>query len=363
MLFDTRPKASMDEVFGRKAEYWELVEKIENGRNFFVITGPRRIGKTTFLTAALNDLHEKYKIPHIIIDARAISTANSKNPQGQIVRELLSIKKHSKKRRLSKIADSIEGITIKGVKLKLKKDGEYTLPDILRELNDSNDVLIIAYDEAQYFRYANEDFTKILAWVYDKLPNIITIVTGSQVGVLENFLRFYDYKAPLYGRYHVKIPLTRFTPSQSFEFLERGFEEYGLSVGPKEILSAIKALDGVPGWLTHYGASRVDGKTHWDAIQDVLIEAEGYIRSEFEELDRTSPRYRAIMEIVAGITSRKNSASWTEIKNALELREGKGIDDKNLNLLLKKLVNYGFLEHVGREYIIPDPVVRRLFQT
>ena len=69
------------------------------------------------------------------------------------------------------------------------------------------------------------------------------------------------------------------------------------------------------------------------------------------------------MEIVAGITSRKDSASWTEIKNALELREGKEIDDKNLNLLLKKLVNYGFLEHAGRGYLIPDPVIRRLFQT
>ena len=68
----------------------------------------------------------------------------------------------------------------------------------------------------------------------------------------------------------------------------RGFEEYRLSANPKEILSAIKALDGVPCWLTHYGASRVDGKTHWDAIQDVLIEAEGYIRSEFEELERAS---------------------------------------------------------------------------
>nr|WP_297512636.1 hypothetical protein [Thermococcus sp.] len=59
------------------------------------------------------------------------------------------------------------------------------------------------------------------------------------------------------------------------------------------------------------------------------------------------------MEIVAGITSRKNSASWTEIKNAQELREGKEIDDKNLNLLPKKLVNYGFLEHVGRGTAFP----------
>ncbi|ACJ17330.1 Hypothetical protein TON_1840 [Thermococcus onnurineus NA1] len=134
-------------------------------------------------------------------------------------------------------------------------------------------------------------------------------------------------------------------------------------MNPKDILSAIKALDGVPGWLTHYGASRIDGKTHWDAIHDVLTEAEGYIRSEFEELDRASPRYRRIMEIVASITSRKDSASWTEIKNALELREGKEIDDKNINLLLKKLVNYGFLEHVGREYSIPDPVIKRIFQT
>jgi len=225
-------------------------------------------------------------------------------------------------------------------------------------------LLVLAFDEVQYLRFANDDFTKILAWVYDTLKNIVLILTGSQVGVLEKFLRLYDYKAPLYGRYHVRIKLNRFNPSESLEFLERGFREYGMSVPPKELLSAIRSLDGVVGWLTHYGAYRVDGYGHEEAINEVINEASGYIESEFAELDELSPRYRAVLKIVANITSTKETATWTEIKEALEVQERREVARADVQRYLRKLVDYNFLEHVGYgEYRIPDPVIRRVFQS
>ncbi|MFA4640232.1 hypothetical protein [Pyrococcus kukulkanii] len=57
MLFSVEPKTLIKDVFGRKAEFLDFLEKLENGRRLFVITGPRRIGKTSFLYASLNEIY------------------------------------------------------------------------------------------------------------------------------------------------------------------------------------------------------------------------------------------------------------------------------------------------------------------
>ncbi|WP_240922798.1 hypothetical protein [Thermococcus sp. Bubb.Bath] len=62
MLFDTQPKTSIDELFGRKAEYLSFIDAIEKEGRFFIITGSRRIGKTSFLYASLNELEKNYGI-------------------------------------------------------------------------------------------------------------------------------------------------------------------------------------------------------------------------------------------------------------------------------------------------------------
>lgn len=358
MLFSVEPKTSIKDVFGRKAEFLEFVEKLENGRRLFVITGPRRIGKTTFLYATLNELYRMRKVPYIIVDARKAASMNMYNPAKVIARDLELLSGG----RFSKMTSRIESISVRGYGIRLRsKPSELT--EALEEINERYELAVIAFDEAQYLRFSRSDFTLLLSWVYDALQNVAVMLTGSQVGLLEKFLRFGDYGAPLYGRYHVRIKLPRFNPSESLEFLERGFEEYGMDVPSKELLSAVKTLDGVPGWLTHYGAYRVDGSSHWDAIEAVLEEAKGYIEAEFKELDELSPRYRAIMEIVATITRSQPTARRKDILNALSLREGRRIDNKDMRRYLGNLVDYGFLEHTGYgEYYIPDPVVKRVFQ-
>ncbi|MFA4669404.1 ATP-binding protein [Pyrococcus kukulkanii] len=340
------------DVFGRKTEFLDFLEKLENGRRLFVITGPRRIGKTSFLYASLNEIYRMKKIPYIIVDARKVISVNAHNPAEVIAKDILKLAYG----RLSRLE------TVRGYGIRLRSKSR-ELTEILEKINEKYERAIVAFDEARYLGLAHRDFTLLLAWIYDNLQNLVIVLTGSQVGVLEKFLRFNDYKAPLYGRYQVRIKLPRFNPSEALEFLERGFAEYNMNVPTRELLSAVKTLDGVPGWLTHYGAYRVDGLSHWDAIEKVLEEAKGYIESEFKELDELSPRYRAIMEIVATITSTQPTARRKDILNALTLREGKEIDNKDLRKYLMRLVDYGFLEHTGYgEYYIPDPVVKRVFQ-
>lgn len=357
MLFDVRPKVRMEEVYGREAEYLEFADKLRKGRNLFVIVGPRRIGKTSFLFASLNELYSTEGIPHIVIDARMVYSINSKYPERVIAKEL----HFARKGQIGRVIAKIEGISIKGFEVRIGKRN-VSLPDELSALEGAHERVIVAFDEAQYLRFANTDFTTLLAWAYDNLRNVVIVLTGSQVGVLDKFLRFRDYEAPLYGRYHVRIALPRFNPSESLGFLKRGFEEVGMDVSPHELLATIRALDGVPGWLTHYGAYRIDGNSHEGALDLVLEEAKGYVMSEFRELERASPRYRLIMETVAKGMGGEGSVSWSEIKNALHIRLRKQVSDSELANYLKRLIDYGFLEQVGTgDYRIPDPVIKRVF--
>jgi len=360
MLFDVRPKTSIDELFGRRAEYLSFLDAIEKGRNFFIITGPRRIGKTSFLYASLSELEKEYDTPYAVIDARAATSLNSKYPQRIIAERLY--KAIVRKGFVGGVISRIKGLNIGGIKIEVQ-DRNVDIVDVLSAINEGNDSAIIAFDEAQYLRFSNEDLTKLFAWVLDSLHNIVLVFTGSQVGVLENFLRLDEGSAPLFGRYEVRITLPRFNPSESLEFLRRGFEEHGIEVSEREILPVVNTLDGVPGWLVHYGAHRVDGLTHDEAIERVLEKAMTYVQTEFEELDRLSPRYKVVIRVIARLSEGKGYARWERIKSLTEETLGEKIDEKSMRNYLSKLVDYGFLETLGYgKYRIPDPVMYRVFR-
>lgn len=356
MLFNVQPKTSIDELFGRRAEYLTFLDAIEKKRNFFIITGPRRIGKTSFLYATLNELHKEYGVPYAVIDARAATSLNSKYPQ-RIIAEGLH-KAILGKGFVGGIISKVRGIKLSGIEFELHGKPP-NITEVLSTINESNDLVIIAFDEAQYLRFSNEDLTRLFAWILDTLHNIVLVFTGSQVGVLENFLRIDDGNAPLFGRYEVRISLPRFNPSESLEFLRRGFEEYGSSMDERELLPVVNTLDGVPGWLVHYGAHRIDGLTNEEAIEQVLKKAMIYVETEFKELDRLSPRYRKIMRTVARLSEGGSYARWEAIRDSL----GGRVDEKSMRRYLSKLVDYGFLETIGYgKYRIPDPVLYRVFR-
>ncbi|MEM2282702.1 MAG: hypothetical protein QXH26_04050, partial [Candidatus Hadarchaeales archaeon] len=64
MLFDERPKEDRRELFGRDKEVEELKRAAK--RPLVVLTGIRRIGKTSVLKVALKEMNR----PSILIDAR-----------------------------------------------------------------------------------------------------------------------------------------------------------------------------------------------------------------------------------------------------------------------------------------------------
>jgi len=80
------------------------------------------------------------------------------------------------------------------------------------EEEDEIPYLVVAFDEAQLLRFLTGgkgkiDFREFFAYIYDNLKNIRLVLTGSEMGLLLDFLGFNESGKPLYGRYREEIIL------------------------------------------------------------------------------------------------------------------------------------------------------------
>lgn len=231
---------------------------------------------------------------------------------------------------------SVEFIYRPGARIELSR--------LLRKLDDyAGDhgiKFVLAFDEVQYLRYSSIGYNHLLAWAYDNLRNTTIVVTGSEVGVLRDFLSLDDPKSPLYGRYVREIKLERFTQEQSIDFLMKGFSELGLSIPVKEIEEIVEKLDGNPGWLTMYGYYRgVVKRGHREALNQVFETGSRIVLSEVEKLIEPSrERYMAILEAIA-----RGARTWKLIKAYVMYRTGP-ITDSRFMRLLKNLIRYCIIE-------------------
>jgi len=163
---------------------------------------------------------------------------------------------------LSELISRIESISMGFVELRVGRRRSYLrLIDVLGLIDDwcrrNKRIFIIALDEAQYLRFSNKRYDLLLAWSIDNLSNILYVLTGSEVGLLHDFLRLDSTDSPLRGRVRREVYVEKFSVERSVEFLRKGFEERGVEARASEIEEVVKQLNGVPGWLTLYGYYRV----------------------------------------------------------------------------------------------------------
>ncbi len=340
MLFDLNPKENVEDLYDRKTELESLSSSLKNGERLIIIYGLRRVGKTSLIHSFLN----KREYPYILLDMKEIYHVSGSVPMKVLYNVIL--------KEFVKFAEKI------GEYANIDLDADFRLPDLLKEINEwcksRKLIFIIALDEAQYLRYGGKvRYDGIVAWGVDNLSHITFILTGSEAGMLKEFLRYEDTDAPLYGRFRNEIYLNRFTKGEGIAFLRHGFKEAGKNISNDELEDTIKNLDGISGWLTYYGYFRtIKNMEHGKAIEQVFKEGSELTLKEIETLiARSRKRYIYILKsIVEGFNT------WGVIKAYVESKAG-SVSDTVLNSLLQTLVKLGIVEKKQDDsYVISDPI-------
>ncbi len=338
MLFDERPKERREDLYDREKELEEIKKNI--GRPLIILTGIRRIGKTSVLRVALNEVDR----PKILIDMRGLPENYGRLHLYSKLAEALSRSDN----RILRALKRVRGISVLGVEVEITWKGRdmLALPDLFDALDEIG--AIIAIDEAQNLRGPlSREFLEALAHAYDYCRNLTFILTGSEVGLLYDLLKIDDPSSPLYGRYYIEVKLERFSREDSIRFLERGFAEVGKEVPRSLIEEAVDLLDGIPGWLTFYGARCLRGRCD---PREVLELAVNIAQRELENLLKNRPsRYKYVLKAIA-----EGNTTWSEVKKYLEQVEKKTISKSILHKVLRNLEKMSII----REYSFLDPVYR-----
>ena len=355
MLFDPEPKKRIEDFYNREAELQELLRSFKKEK-LVVIQGIRRLGKSSLLNVGL----QQSQLPFIKLDLREIYFAHGSISRFYLYRALSQeLSKLSRGYRIASWLKKVQRVKIAGFEIELDwRENGSPLTEVLRALDgwasDQKERLIIALDEAQYLRLAGRTrYDGLIAWAVDNLDNLVFVLTGSQVGLLQDFLGLENPSSPLYGRYARIIRLERLSRERALDFLRRGFEEAG--VEPPNLDEVVDALDGLIGWLTLYGHTYVsEGKVK---LEGFLKAAAKLAAEESKKILRGSDRYGAVLRAIAS-----GATNWSEIYDWISLKLGP-ISKSNLTYLLNSLLRYGYLERKDGCFIIPDPVVKYMALT
>lgn len=253
--FSPGPKTDRRDLYDREKELSQLVDALKGRGKLIVVTGIRRIGKTSLIRVALKES----KLPYIYLDLRKLETYSDAALLSLLSDALNTfIPLH---KRLASYLKSIRGVSVEGLSISLSlKSPKPSISKLLDELDrwadKENQTLVIALDEAQELRFfkGRYNFAKIIAYSYDNHRAVKFLVSVSEVVVLYSTLGLNDERSPLYGRYRKVIQLERFSPDLARDFLVAGFKQEGVLVEDWVVERAVDVFDGVVGWLTFYGA-------------------------------------------------------------------------------------------------------------
>ncbi|MHA1652802.1 MAG: AAA family ATPase [Candidatus Thorarchaeota archaeon] len=354
MYFDPVPKTRREDLFGREDELRQF-QRVLQYTPLIIITGLRRTGKTSFLNVALAESGA----PHIRVDLRGLPVNPSRKQIIQKLQKAFNSVQGKWKSRIQRALEKVRGVKVLGAEISLawEKD-QLDLVDLFERIDawtgKQNSRFIVAFDEFQHIR-GDRNVIRILAYIMDNLQHIAVVVTGSEVGLLYDFLKLDSPGSVLYGRHHTEIRMRRFTSDEANEFLRKGFEQVGIQVSEDTLTYAVDKLDGIVGWLTEFGAHCRDcGRANQVVVDETMDLAGRQARDEITRLVAHSKRYGVILNYLANV----GTASWSQLKRVLEAHEGRQLPSYVINEVLKRLTKMSIIGHTNNQYQIMDPLLR-----
>jgi len=360
LYFDERPKERLEDFYDRERELQLLLTALKEKKSLILVLGLRRSGKTSLLQTGLG----LSGIPYVIVDARELVYLTRASYADLLTMLEEAFRKSAWKKSLIEYLKGIKGITIQGLEIRFEwaKEKRISLKELLSRLNEFAEKrgtnFVVAFDEAQLLsRVVLVNFPMLLAHAYDYLKNLTFVLTGSEVGLLYEFLDINNPEAPLFGRHRVEIKLERFEEEKARDFLQKGFEQAGVRASDEIINYAIEKLDGIVGWLTEFGARALKQGLSTRVVDQVMEEGSKLALQELEHFlnYRAMARKRYLL-ILRGLAGRP--MGWAELKKFVEREQGGPIYSKNFSDLLNNLVKSGFVECQEGKYMVSDPVLR-----
>ncbi len=359
--FDPEPKEKLEDLYDFRGELESLVKAVQTAK-MVVVTGFRRTGKTSLVKVALN----LCPLPSLYLDCRFTGYPTLKGFLGELAKALSKLS--SKERRLLEKLKGISGVRVTlAPQVAVEFSWRREKPDLLELLASLNDWAlekgvraVLVFDEAQELRALNWiGLTKLFAYIYDHFKGVSLVFSGSQFGLLHDFLGVDNPAAPLFGRPYIEVKTRKLQREEALEFLELGFQQHGVKPSQEFLEQAVEKLDGVIGWLTFFGhLATIKGATQ-QTLKETLWKASALALQELQNFLKTrrSHRYLEILKITA-----KGATRWSTIKAKLEDLEGHTINDSDYNNLLTTLVKAGYLEEHPEGYRIADPILEAALQ-
>jgi len=379
MYFDLAPKSKRSDLYDFDDQFDELMGILQEKREaapIIVIKGKRRTGKTSLIKTTLNESN----LPYLFIDGGAFADMPviKKRDLLKEIERGLNITMEKEKGLRKTIAAVLKGVT--WVKLDSKPPFihfEWRKPtktlnplDLIYSLDraakENKTKFILVLDEAQEFRrLAGYRLQNLIAHTYDHIEGVQIIVSGSQIGLLNDFLGTDDPDSPLYGRGTADISAPRISSDLAADFLQKGASQVGVKLDREVVAPVIERLDGIIGWLTFFGNKVRRGTSVKDALNRAIEGGSKLGAKEFYNFlkvrrDQGRRRYVSLLKTVVQL----ENAKWSELKERLEIQEKKTIANNVFSDLLKNLVDADFLDRKDPGlYSISDPIFLHAVRT
>ncbi len=337
MYFNIEPKSRIKDFFNYRTEYEEIKSALKRGEKIISLIGVRRVGKTSLL----NVLYHELSGLKVWIDGRIIS-----DPK----KELFSIIYDIAKEKKSKIFGKIESVDLSvgnvGMRIIRKVDESFLkMEEVIRKAGRIH----VFIDEAQ--RIGPLQLADVISYFYDRIPNVSFIISGSEVGVIEDVLGERDAAAhPLFGRHIVKIEMKRLDKERAREYLSMGFRQLKFRISEEEIRHVVEELDGLIGWLTLYGYERAVLKNS-NALEKTKKIATKVVASELQSFLQRIRNKKLYITIIRN----SNHVTWSQLYYYVSKDMRKKINPNTLTQALERLMKYSFIMRRENLYFRADP--------
>ncbi|WP_096390181.1 ATP-binding protein [Halopenitus persicus] len=289
---------------------WLRTRLAGDDRELLVVYGRRRVGKTTLVTAALEELEAG--TVYFLCDQRG-TRANARRFASRCAE------------RFDDVPPDVDGF-----------------PDAFRYLRDRIEGAgVVAIDEFSYLVEADETVPSVFQTVVDDVltgTDVSIVLLGSSISMMEEGVL--SYESPLYGRRTGQWRLEPLPIASARQF----FPEYG----PETMIETYGVVGGIPAYLEQFEADR-------DLLENVerhVLSKGAFLHEEPEFLLRQELRepatYLAILEAIAG--------------GATRVSEIASVIDRNASDLSRYLKNLAELAILKRETPVTDPDGRGVYR-